>query len=106
MTVTVRDLRPDAPADLEGFARVRHAALPFILVTPESLAHDLTEMHPDAHYRPFVAVDDDGEVIGTAQVHLAHDSAVPGQGNVNIYVHPGTHAGARGRCCCAPPRSI
>lgn len=88
MTVTVRDLRPDAPADLEGFARVRHAALPFILVTPESLAHDLTEMHPDAHYRPFVAVDDDGEVIGTAQVHLAHDSAVPGQGNVNIYVHP------------------
>ncbi|MFZ4154919.1 GNAT family N-acetyltransferase [Streptomyces pseudogriseolus] len=88
MTVTVRDLRPDAPADLEGFARVRQAALPFILVTPQALAHDLTQMHPDAHYRPLVAVDGDGEVIGTAQVHLAHESAVPGQGNLNVYVHP------------------
>ncbi|MFF9754039.1 GNAT family N-acetyltransferase [Streptomyces sp. DH-12] len=88
MTVTVRDLRPDAPADLEGFARVRQAALPFVLVTPESLAHELAHLHPDARYRPLVAVDDDGEVIGTAQVHLSHDSAVPGQGNLNVYVHP------------------
>ncbi|MEU1700000.1 GNAT family N-acetyltransferase [Streptomyces pseudogriseolus] len=88
MTVTVRDLRSDAPADLEGFARVRQAALPFILVTPQALAHDLTQMHPDARYRPLVAVDGDGEVIGTAQVHLTHESAVPGQGNLNVYVHP------------------
>ncbi|MFF8101891.1 GNAT family N-acetyltransferase [Streptomyces sp. NPDC016640] len=88
MTVTVHDLRPDARDDLEGFARVRQAALPFILVTADSLAHDLTHMHPDAHYRPLVAVAD-GEVIGTAQVHLTHESAEPGQGNVNVYVHPG-----------------
>ncbi|MDU0304566.1 GNAT family N-acetyltransferase [Streptomyces sp. PAL114] len=88
MTVTVRDLRPDARADLEGFARVRQAALPFILVTPDSLAHDLTHLHPDAHYRPLVAVDDEGEVIGTAQVHLAHDSTVRGQASINVYVHP------------------
>ncbi|MGW4024143.1 N-acetyltransferase family protein [Streptomyces sp. NPDC005009] len=94
MTVSVRDLRPDARADLEGFARVRHAALPFVLVTPESLAHDLTHLHPDAHYRPLVAVAD-GEVIGTAQVHLTHESAEPGQGNINVYVHPGhTRRGA------------
>ncbi|MFI2377643.1 GNAT family N-acetyltransferase [Streptomyces sp. NPDC018964] len=94
MTVTVRDLRPDARADLEGFARVRHAALPFILITPESLAHDLTRLHPDAHYRPLVAVAD-GEVIGTAQVHLTRESAEPGQGNINVYVHPGhTRRGA------------
>src|SRR5690606_4964264 len=77
MTVTVRDLRSDARADLEGFARVRHAALPFILVTPDSLAHDLAHMPPDARYRPLVAVAD-GEVIGTAQVHLAHESSEPG----------------------------
>ncbi|CAM5231336.1 MULTISPECIES: GNAT family N-acetyltransferase [Streptomyces] len=88
MTVTVRDLRSDAPADLEGFARVRQAALPYILVTPQALAHDLTQMHPDARYRPLVAVDGDGEVIGTAQVHLTHESAAPGQGNLNVYVHP------------------
>ncbi|WP_309060187.1 GNAT family N-acetyltransferase [Streptomyces sp.] len=94
MTVTVRDLRPDARADLEGFARVRQAALPFILLTPDSLVHDLTRMHPDAHYRPLVAVAD-GEVIGTAQVHLTHESPEPGQGNVNVYVHPGhTRRGA------------
>ncbi|WP_037860564.1 GNAT family N-acetyltransferase [Streptomyces sp. NRRL S-340] len=87
MTVIVRDLRPDAPADLEGFARVRRLALPFVLFTPESLTHTLTRMHPDAHYRPLIAVAD-GEVIGTAQVHLAHESPEPGQGNINVYVHP------------------
>ncbi|MET8245372.1 GNAT family N-acetyltransferase [Streptomyces sp. NPDC005202] len=96
MTVTVRDLRPDARADLEGFARVRHLALPFMLFTPDSVAYDLTHMHPDAHYRPLVAVED-GEVIGTAQVHLVHDSPEPGQGNVNVYVHPErTRRGAGG----------
>ncbi|MEU3175149.1 MULTISPECIES: GNAT family N-acetyltransferase [unclassified Streptomyces] len=94
MTVTVRDLRPEARADLEGFARVRHAALPFVLLTPESLAHDLTRLHPDARCRPLVAVAD-GEVIGTAQVHLTHESSEPGQGNINVYVHPGhTRRGA------------
>ncbi|MGW4277165.1 N-acetyltransferase family protein [Streptomyces seoulensis] len=87
MTVIVRALRPDARADLEGFARVRHAAMPYLLTTPASLVHDLTRLPPDAHYRPLVAVAD-GEVVGTAQVHLAHDSSEPGQGNVNVYVHP------------------
>ncbi|MGV9350787.1 N-acetyltransferase family protein [Streptomyces spiralis] len=87
MTVIVRDLHADAPGDLEGFVRVRHLALPYMLCTPQSLAHDLAHMHPDAHYRPLVAVAD-GEVIGTAQVHLSHESAEPGQGNVNVYVHP------------------
>nr|BFD85693.1 GNAT family N-acetyltransferase [Streptomyces sp. Xyl84] len=87
MTVIVRDLRPDAPADLEGFARVRRLALPFVLFTPESLTHTLTRMHPDARYRPLIAVAD-GEVIGTAQVHFAHESPEPGQGNINVYVHP------------------
>ncbi len=91
MTVIVRDLRPDARADLEGFARVRHLALPYMLLTADSLAHDLAHLHPDAHYRPLVAVAD-GEVIGTAQVHLVHDSAEPGVGSVNVYVHPG-HTG-------------
>jgi GNAT superfamily N-acetyltransferase len=87
MTVTVRDLRPEVRADVEDFVRVRHLATPFLLITPESLTHDLTHMNPKAHYRPLVAVED-GEVIGTAQVHLVHDSPEPGQGNVNVYVHP------------------
>ncbi|MGW1895605.1 GNAT family N-acetyltransferase [Streptomyces sp. NPDC002004] len=87
MTVIVRKLRPENRADTEGFARVRHAALPFMLFTPESVAYDVAHVHPDAHFQPLLA-EQDGEIIGTAQVHLAHDSAEPGQGIVNVYVHP------------------
>lgn len=87
MTVIVRALRPDVPADTEGFARVRRLALPYILFTAESVRHTVTHLHPDARYRPLVA-EEDGEVIGTAQVHLAHDSPEPGQGCLNVYVRP------------------
>ncbi|MFI9173282.1 GNAT family N-acetyltransferase [Streptomyces lincolnensis] len=87
MTMTVRDLRPEVRADVEGFARVRRLALPFYLVTADSLAYDATHAHPDSHYRPLVA-EADGEVIGTAQVGLVHDSPDPGQGYLNVYVHP------------------
>lgn len=87
MTVIVRDMRADVRADTEGFVRVRQRALPFMVYSPEALAYDAAHMHPDAHYRPLVA-EEDGEIIGTAQVHLAHDSREPGQGNVNVYVHP------------------
>ncbi|AWW40373.1 GNAT family N-acetyltransferase [Streptomyces cadmiisoli] len=87
MTVIVRDLRPDVPADVEGFARVRHLALPFMLSTPRSVVHGVTRAHPDAHHRALVA-ERDGEIIGTAQVGLAHESPEPGQGYVNVYVHP------------------
>ncbi|MGW3150262.1 N-acetyltransferase family protein [Streptomyces sp. NPDC001177] len=87
MTVIVRDLNPDVPADPEGFARVRHLALPYILFTPDSVRHLLTRSHPDAHFRSLVAVED-GEVIGTAQVAVAHDSPDRGQGYLNVYVRP------------------
>lgn len=84
MTVTVRDFRPE---DAEAFVAVRRAALPFMIATPESLAFDLSSAHPDAHYRLLVA-EEDGEVFGTAQVGLAHESTEPGKSFVNIYVHP------------------
>ncbi|MPY61650.1 GNAT family N-acetyltransferase [Streptomyces spongiae] len=84
MTVIVRDFRPeDAPA----FAEVRRLALPVLISTAESVLHDVAQAHPDAHYRPLVA-DEDGELIGTVQLGLAHDSPVPGQGYLNVYVHP------------------
>jgi GNAT superfamily N-acetyltransferase len=96
MTVIVRDLRPDVPTDTEGFARVRRLALPYILFTSDSVRHNALHMHPDARYRPLIA-EEDGEVIGTAQVHLAHDSPEPGQGLLNIYVRPDrTRRGAGG----------
>ncbi|MFD5793461.1 GNAT family N-acetyltransferase [Streptomyces diastatochromogenes] len=94
MTVIVRDLQPDVQADTEGYARVRHLALPYILFTSDSVRHMLTNSHPDAHFRALIAVED-GEVIGSAGVSLAHDSTEPGQGYLNIYVRPDrTHRGA------------
>ncbi|MFD3588328.1 GNAT family N-acetyltransferase [Streptomyces sp. NPDC058683] len=87
MTVIVRDLRPHVRSDAEGFARVRQLALPFMLFTPESLVHDLTHTHPDARFRQLIA-EEDGEIIGTAQIGLAHESTEPGQGFANVYVHP------------------
>ena len=96
MTVIVRDLRLQDPADVEDFARVRHLALPYILWTPEAIVHRLTHTHPDARFRSLVA-EEDGEMIGTAQVQLAHDSPEPGQGMLNIYVRPDrTRRGAGG----------
>ncbi|GGT18153.1 GNAT family N-acetyltransferase [Streptomyces chromofuscus] len=87
MTVIVRDLRPGTGADVEAFARVRRLALPYLVSTPESVAHTIAHAHPDAHFRPLVA-ELDGEIVGTAQVGIAHDSTEPGQGYLNVYVDP------------------
>ncbi|MEW2047368.1 GNAT family N-acetyltransferase [Streptomyces sp. NPDC005476] len=87
MTVIVRDLRPGTPADVEGFIRVRHHALPHVSFSPASVLHGLSLSHPGAHARKLVAVEDD-EIIGTVQVSLAHDSPEPGQGTLNVYVDP------------------
>ncbi|MDW4906260.1 GNAT family N-acetyltransferase [Streptomyces sp. ADMS] len=87
MTVTVRALSTEDRAGVEAFARVRRLALPFLLVTPEAIAYDIAHAHPDAHYQALVA-EEDGEVLGTAQTAVVHDSPEPGQGYVNVYVHP------------------
>ncbi|MEU0201281.1 MULTISPECIES: GNAT family N-acetyltransferase [unclassified Streptomyces] len=87
MTMTVRDLRPDVRADAEGFSDTRRLALPYMLSTPESVVHTLTHAHPDAHFGQLIA-EEDGEIIGTAQISVAHDSPDPGQGSANIYVRP------------------
>ncbi|MFD7875302.1 GNAT family N-acetyltransferase [Streptomyces sp. NPDC059766] len=88
MTMIVRDVRAGVRADVEDFARVRRLALPFMVSTPESLVHDLTRTQPAARFRQLVA-EQDGEIVGTAQVGLAHESPEPGQGYLNVYVHPG-----------------
>ncbi|MGW0832871.1 N-acetyltransferase family protein [Streptomyces prunicolor] len=96
MTVIVRDLRPDVRADLDGFVQVRRVVLPFMVFTPESVAFDIAHAHPEAALRRLVAVED-GEIIGTAQVGIAYESPEPGQGFVNVHVHPEhTRRGAGG----------
>ncbi|MDX3711732.1 GNAT family N-acetyltransferase [Streptomyces europaeiscabiei] len=87
MTLIVRDLRAADPADAEAFVEVRRLALPFMVSTAESLLHDATQATPEAHYQQLVA-EADGEVIGTVQTGIADDSPVPGQGYLNVYVHP------------------
>ncbi|MFJ9059268.1 GNAT family N-acetyltransferase [Streptomyces sp. NPDC102409] len=84
MTVLVRDF---LPADAEAWVRVRRAALPYMVTTPEQVLSDLADAHPDRRYRLLVA-EEDGEVIGTAQVGISHESPEPGQGFCNPYVHP------------------
>ncbi len=85
MTVIVRPFR--APGDADAVALVQRAALPFMLVTPEALGFETEHAHPLARYRPLVA-EEDGEIIGTAQVGLAYDSPEPGVGYANVHVHP------------------
>ncbi|MGY3200753.1 GNAT family N-acetyltransferase [Streptomyces sp. TE5632] len=85
MAIIVRDLRPEVRADVEGFSHVRRLAIPFMLSTPESVLHHLRRSHPDAHFGQLVA-EEDGEIIGTVQLSLAHDSPEPGQGSANVYV--------------------
>ncbi|NED23092.1 GNAT family N-acetyltransferase [Streptomyces sp. SID9913] len=87
MTVIVRDLRPEVRADAEGFSRVRRLAVPFMLSTPDTVLHHLRHSHPDAHFGQLVA-EANGEIIGTTQLSVAHDSPEPGQGSANVYVHP------------------
>ncbi|OEJ31330.1 GNAT family N-acetyltransferase [Streptomyces subrutilus] len=88
MTVLIRDLRPNDPADAESVVRVRRAALPFLITTAEGVAFEADSAHPDAHFRLLLAHTADGHVIGTAQVGIAHDSPEPGQSYVNAYVDP------------------
>ncbi|MFH8466866.1 GNAT family N-acetyltransferase [Streptomyces sp. NPDC017991] len=87
MTVIVRDFRTEDAQDAEGFSHIRRLALPYMLSTPESVLHDVTHAHPDAHFRPLVA-EEDGELIGTANTGVVYDSPRPGQGYLNVYVHP------------------
>ncbi|MER7112806.1 GNAT family N-acetyltransferase [Streptomyces sp. NPDC000229] len=84
MTVIVRDFRPE---DAEAVARVRRAALPFEVTTPQAVLFQVESANPAKKYRLLIA-EKDGEVVGTAQVGLAHDSETPGLSYANPQVHP------------------
>jgi GNAT superfamily N-acetyltransferase len=85
MSVSVRDFRPE---DAEAVARVRHASIPYLVTTGESVLFATENAHPAQKYRLLVA-ESGGEVIGAAHVSLAHESREPGQGTVTPHIHPG-----------------
>ncbi|MET9514184.1 GNAT family N-acetyltransferase [Streptomyces sp. NPDC002994] len=87
MTLIVRDLVPTDAADTEGWIRVRRAAVPFMVTTPESVAFEHRTAHPDKKMRMLVA-EQDGEIIGTATAGIAYDSTEPGQSYVTPHIHP------------------
>ncbi|WP_328628422.1 GNAT family N-acetyltransferase [Streptomyces sp. NBC_00353] len=84
MTVIVRDF---LPTDAEAWVRVRRASLPYMVTTPEQVVFEQATAHPDKRYRLLIA-EEDGEIIGTAQVGIAYDSPEPGQGFCNPYTLP------------------
>ncbi|MEV7446335.1 GNAT family N-acetyltransferase [Streptomyces sp. NPDC091204] len=96
MIASIRDLRPGDLADAASVVRVRRAVLPFMINTAEAVAYELACAHPASHHRVLVAETPGGEVVGTADAGIAHDSPEPGQGYVNVYVdqaHRGLGAG-------------
>ncbi|MER7735079.1 GNAT family N-acetyltransferase [Streptomyces erythrochromogenes] len=97
MTVLIRDLRPADLRDVESVVRVRRAALPFLITSAGEVAHELAGSHPARHHRVLVAETPDGEVVGSAQAGIAHDSPRPGQGYVNAYVDPARRGLGAGR---------
>ncbi|MFF3399715.1 GNAT family N-acetyltransferase [Streptomyces sp. NPDC002659] len=93
MTLIVRDFRP---ADAASVARVRRAALPYMVTTPAAVAFGVESANPAKKYRLLIA-EKDGEIIGTAHAGIAYESSEPGQSFVTPHVHPehrGQGAGA------------
>ncbi|MEU1280451.1 GNAT family N-acetyltransferase [Streptomyces sp. NPDC005805] len=84
MTVIVRDFRPE---DGAAVTRVRRAALPFDVTTPESLAFSVRTAHPDKRFRLLVA-EEDGEIVGAANVGVAYEASEPGLSFANPVVDP------------------
>ncbi|WP_326648842.1 MULTISPECIES: GNAT family N-acetyltransferase [unclassified Streptomyces] len=93
MTLIVRDFRLE---DAASVSRVRRAALPYMVTTPEAVVFGVESANPAKKYRLLIA-EKDGEIIGTAHAGIAYDSSEPGQSFVTPHVHPehrGQGAGA------------
>ncbi|MFF9349772.1 GNAT family N-acetyltransferase [Streptomyces sp. NPDC014734] len=84
MTVLVRDF---LPTDAAAWARVGHAAMPYLVTVPEQAVFDLACAHPDEHRRLLVA-EEDGEIVAIARTGLVHESPEPGQAFCDPYTHP------------------
>ncbi|MFE9249210.1 GNAT family N-acetyltransferase [Streptomyces sp. NPDC007088] len=85
---SVRDLDPASPTDAEGVTAVLRAAVPPHLTTPEAVRWSVGHAPAAQRFRLLVAQDEEGLVLGRAQVGLAHESPTRGAAFCNVYVHP------------------
>lgn len=84
MTIRVREFHPNDAADV---VRLRRAAFAHLVNTPEGVVHQLRVAPKGEHFRHWVATCA-GRVVGTANVALECDSAVPGQASAVVAVCP------------------
>ncbi|MGW7692384.1 GNAT family N-acetyltransferase [Streptomyces asiaticus] len=89
MTMTVRDFRA---TDAEAVAAARRSAFPFLVTTPRTVVWKSESAPVEQHYRLLVA-EADGQVVGSSEVGVFHDSGEPGLAFANTTVG----SGARGR---------
>jgi hypothetical protein len=104
MAVTVRDFRPQGPEDAAGVVRARLAAVPHLMLAEEHRRHRAATSPPEERLRILVA-EEDGLIVGAADVLLFHESPVPGRGSANPQVRPQHRGRAPAHRCCAGPRS-
>ncbi|MBA6437996.1 GNAT family N-acetyltransferase [Streptomyces sp. GMR22] len=89
MTMTVRDFRA---TDAEAVAAAWRSAFPFLVTTPRTVVWKSERAPVEQHYRLLVA-EADGQVVGSSEMGVFHDSEEPGLAFANTTVV----AGARGR---------
>ncbi|GAB2932291.1 GNAT family N-acetyltransferase [Micromonospora polyrhachis] len=89
MSIIVRDFQP---ADAEAAAETKRAAIPYLVLTPELVAWQVTHAPGNQRHRLLVA-EVDGQVVGSASTGIFAESSKPGQAFVNLSVAPD----ARGR---------
>ncbi|MEV1289586.1 GNAT family N-acetyltransferase [Micromonospora sp. NPDC049679] len=84
MTLIVREFQP---GDAGAAADILRAAMPYFVMTPETVAWQVASGPAAQHYRLLIA-EADGELLGISRTGIMFDTSVPGQAFANISVHP------------------
>jgi GNAT superfamily N-acetyltransferase len=80
-------IREFRPADAEAAAEVMHAAVPYRVITPQTVAWQVANAPAAQRYRLFVA-EAAGQVIGAAATGVFFETSTPGRAFTNLTVHP------------------
>ncbi|MBL1099788.1 GNAT family N-acetyltransferase [Streptomyces coffeae] len=86
MTMIVRDFRP---ADAEAVAAARRSAFPYLVTTAETVTWEVAGAPAERQYRLLVA-EVDGQVVGSSEIGVFHESEEPGLAFANTSVRTDT----------------